>query len=223
MGRGYGTGSDLDHTEDRGALPSADPAAVSERAYSRGLDQVGTLGSGNHFLEVQVVDEIFDAEAALAFGLSEGQITVMVHCGSRGFGYQVCDDHLSLMGQAADKYHISLPDRQLACAPVTSPEGRRYLAAMACAANYAWANRQIIMHLTQEAMLRALRVAPRELNLRLVYDVAHNIAKLEDHQLEGRSVHDVCTPQGRDPRVRPGPARSSRGLRGGGPAGTDPR
>jgi tRNA-splicing ligase RtcB len=186
--RGYGSSQDLDHTEDRGALPGADPSAVSERAYGRGLDQVGTLGSGNHFLEVQVVDKVFDPEAAAAFGLSEGQVTVMVHCGSRGFGYQVCDDYLSVMGQASAKYHIALPDRQLACAPVRSPEGRRYLAAMACAANYAWANRQMIMHLTEEALLRALHIAPKNLNLRLVYDVAHNIAKLEEHLVEGRMI-----------------------------------
>jgi tRNA-splicing ligase RtcB len=188
---GYGSKDDLEHTEDGGALPGADPDAVSERAYTRGLDQVGTLGSGNHFLEIQAVDEIFDPEAATAYGLHEGQVTIMVHCGSRGFGYQVCEDSLEVMAAASRRYHIELPDRQLACAPVTSPEGRKYLAAMACAANYAWANRQMIMHLTEQALLHALRLAPKDLNLRLVYDVAHNIAKLEVHQV-GDSLVDTC-------------------------------
>jgi tRNA-splicing ligase RtcB len=189
--RGYGSAADLDHTEDRGAIPGADPGAISDRAYERGLDQVGTLGSGNHFLEVQMVDEVFDRHAAAAFGLFQGQLTIMIHCGSRGFGYQVCDDFLALMGRASGKYQIDLPDRQLACAPVGSAEGKQYLGAMACAANYAWANRQMIMHLTEEAVLRALRISPRDLNLRLVYDVAHNIAKIEDHVLDGVSV-TVC-------------------------------
>ena len=189
--QGYGSADDLKHTEDGGALSGADPAAVSERAYARGQDQVGTLGSGNHFLEIQAVEEIFDPEAAAAYGLSRGQITVMVHCGSRGFGYQVCEDYLETMASASRRYHIDLPDRQLACAPVTSPEGQQYLGAMACAANYAWANRQMIMHLTEQALLRALRLSPKELNLRLVYDVAHNIAKLETHETAGVSI-DTC-------------------------------
>ncbi len=188
---GYGSKDDLEHTEDGGALPGADPGAVSERAYTRGLDQVGTLGSGNHFLEIQAVDEVFDREAAEIYGLREGQITLMVHCGSRGLGYQVCEDYLEVMASATRRYHLELPDRQLACAPVTSPEGRQYLAAMACAANYAWANRQMIMHLTEQALLHALRIGPRDLNLRLVYDVAHNIAKLETHQVGGSPV-DTC-------------------------------
>jgi len=186
--RGYGSPDDLDHTEDGGVLPGADPAAVSDRAYTRGLDQVGTLGSGNHFLEVQAVDQVFDREAADAYGLREGQITLMVHCGSRGFGYQVCEDYLAVMAEASRRYGIELPDRQLACAPVSSEEGRRYLGAMDCAANYAWANRQMIMHLTEQALLRSLRLQPRDLNLRLVYDVAHNIAKLETHRSGGSTV-----------------------------------
>jgi tRNA-splicing ligase RtcB len=152
---------------------------------------VGTLGSGNHFLEIQVVDEVFDREAAAAYGLREGLVTIMVHCGSRGLGYQVCEDYLELMASASRRYQIDLPDRQLACAPVTAPEGRQYLAAMACAANYAWANRQMIMHLTEGAILHALRLSPKELNLRLVYDVAHNIAKLETHQFGSTQV-DCC-------------------------------
>jgi tRNA-splicing ligase RtcB (3'-phosphate/5'-hydroxy nucleic acid ligase) len=202
--QGYGSGEDLDHTEDRGAIPGADPAAVSERAYSRGLDQVGTLGSGNHFLEVQVVDEILDPEAAAAFGLFGGQIAVMVHCGSRGFGYQVCEDYLAVMARASAAYGISLPDRQLACAPVASPEGRRYLAAMACAANYAWANRQMIMHLAERAILQALRLSPKDLNLRLVYDVAHNIAKLEEHQVAGHAVQTCVHRKGATRAFGPG-------------------
>ena len=189
--RGYGTKDDLRHTEDGGALPGADPSVVSDRAYARGLDQVGTLGSGNHFLEIQVVDTIYDTQAAAAYGLREGQITIMVHCGSRGFGYQVCEDYLEVMNEATRRLGLDLPDRQLACAPVVSPEGKRYLAAMACAANYAWANRQMIMHLTELALLHALRMAPKDLNLRLVYDVAHNIAKLETHEVDGVMI-DTC-------------------------------
>jgi tRNA-splicing ligase RtcB (3'-phosphate/5'-hydroxy nucleic acid ligase) len=189
--RGYGSARDLEHTEDGGALPGADPSVISDRAYTRGLDQVGTLGSGNHFLEVQVVDEIFDPAAAQAYGLRKGQVTVMVHCGSRGLGYQVCEDYLETMAAASRRYHIDLPDRQLACAPVSSPEGREYLAAMACAANYAWANRQMIMHLTEKALLHAMHLSPKELNLRLVYDVAHNIAKLETHTV-GDSEVETC-------------------------------
>lgn len=204
--RGYGSRDDLEHTEDRGALPGADPAAVSERAYTRGQDQVGTLGSGNHFLEIQVVDEIFDREAAAAYGLHQGQVMIMAHCGSRGLGYQVCDDYLGTMAAASARYHIELPDRQLACAPVTSPEGRAYLAAMACAANYAWANRQMIMHLTERAVLRALRISPKELNLRLVYDVAHNIAKLEEHVIGGARVKACVHRKGATRAFGPGRA-----------------
>jgi tRNA-splicing ligase RtcB len=186
--QGYGSSQDLLHTEDGGALPDADPQAVSERAYTRGQDQVGTLGSGNHFLEIQMVDEVFDREAAVAYGLREGQIAIMVHCGSRGLGYQVCEDYLQTMAAASNRYHIELPDRQLACAPVKSPEGKQYLAAMACAANYAWANRQMIMHLVEQSILHTLRMSPKDLGLRLVYDVAHNIAKLETHLSAGGQV-----------------------------------
>jgi tRNA-splicing ligase RtcB len=189
--RGYGSIQDLDHTEDRGALPGADPDSVSDRAYARGQDQVGTLGSGNHFLEIQVVDEVFDNEAAEAYGLRAGQVTIMVHCGSRGLGYQVCEDYLSLMAAATARYALDLPDRQLSCAPVGSPEGQRYLSAMACAANYAWANRQMIMHLTERSLARALRVSLKTLDLRLVYDVAHNIAKLETHKVGG-GAQEAC-------------------------------
>lgn len=189
--RGFGAMDDLAHTESEGLLPGADPETVSERAYLRGQDQVGTLGSGNHFLELQTVDAVFDRPAARAYGLAEGQVTLMLHCGSRGLGYQICEDYLSVMAEASRRYEIALPDRQLVCAPVNSPEGRRYLAAMACAANYAWANRQMIMHLAEQALLGALGISPRQLNLRLVYDVAHNIAKLETHEVEGREL-EVC-------------------------------
>jgi len=202
--RGYGSADDLERTEDGGALPGADPAAVSDRAYTRGQDQVGTLGSGNHFLEIQVVDKVFDPEAAAVYGLHEGQIAIMVHCGSRGFGYQVCEDYLEVMGSAVNRYHISLPDRQLACAPITSPEGKRYLAAMACAANYAWANRQMIMHLTEQAILHALRISPQTLNLRLVYDVAHNIAKLETHETKNGPVQACVHRKGATRAFGPG-------------------
>jgi tRNA-splicing ligase RtcB (3'-phosphate/5'-hydroxy nucleic acid ligase) len=204
--RGYGSPEDLEHTEDSGALPGADPAAVSERAYARGQDQVGTLGSGNHFLEIQVVEEVFDSEAAQAYGLRPGQVTVMVHCGSRGLGYQVCEDYLSVMAAATSRYDLQLPDRQLSCAPVGSAEGKRYLAAMACAANYAWANRQMIMYLTEQALLRALHISPKELNLCLVYDVAHNIAKLETHEVAGASVETCVHRKGATRAFGPGRA-----------------
>lgn len=187
----YGEAADLDHTEAQGCLAGANPAHISARAYERGLDQVGTLGSGNHFLEIQVVEEILDQESARVFGLEEGQITIMVHCGSRGFGYQVCDDYLEVMEAAARKYGIALPDRQLACAPLGSPEGEAYLSAMACAANYAWANRQMLMHLVGRALMKALSISRLELGLRLVYDVAHNIAKIETHDIEGIPV-ELC-------------------------------
>jgi tRNA-splicing ligase RtcB len=178
---GFGSAHDLDFTEERGCLESADPDQVSERAKERGATQIGTLGSGNHFLEIDVVDEVFDDEVAGVFGLRVGNLAVSIHSGSRGLGYQVCDDYLSVMGKAMRKFGIELPDRQLACAPLDSDEGRQYLAAMACAANYAWANRQVMMALAERALLEALNSTPRELGFRLVYDVCHNIAKFETH------------------------------------------
>ncbi len=150
--QGYGTQEGLEFTEEQGALAGADPAKVGDRARERGLNQLGTLGSGNHFLEIQRVEEIFDPSAAEAFGLFQGGITLMIHSGSRGFGYQICDDYLKVMAHAASRYDFTLPDRQLACAPIDSPEGRDYFAAMACAANFAWANRQIMMHLAVETI-----------------------------------------------------------------------
>jgi len=182
---GYGEPSDLDNSESGGWLQGADPSLVSERATERGASQLGTLGSGNHFLEIQYVEKIFDEKAASVFGLFEGQVTVMIHTGSRGLGHQVCTDFLDVMAAAAGKYGFHLPDMELACAPCRSQEARDYLAAMRAAANYAWANRQCITHWTREAFGRVMHASPRDLGMSLVYDVAHNIAKVEDHKFEG--------------------------------------
>jgi len=182
---GYGNESDLECTEEHGAMEMADPDALSDRALERGRDQVGTLGSGNHFLEVGLVERVFDGEVARAFGLEQDQITVMIHSGSRGLGYQVCDDSLKVMQRAVEKYHLRIPDRQLACAPVESPEGKQYLAAMSAAANYAWANRQVMMVLAERAVEGVFGASTRDLNVRLLYDVCHNIAKLEQHEVNG--------------------------------------
>ena len=180
---GFGKQEDVDFTEEGGCLAGADPDQVSERAKERGSPQLGTLGSGNHFLEMDVVDEILLPEVAETFGLRQGNLCVFIHSGSRGLGYQVCDDYLAVMGKAMRKYGIQLPDRQLACSPLHSEEGRQYLAAMACAANYAWANRQVMMSLAERAFLEALNISPKELGFRLVYDVCHNIAKFERHKI----------------------------------------
>ncbi|MEK6775524.1 MAG: RtcB family protein [bacterium] len=188
---GFGTQDDLDHTEESGCMSGANPDKVSDRARERGLNQLGTLGSGNHFIEIQVVEQIFDDTVAQAFGLFENGITFMIHSGSRGFGYQICDDYLKIMSHTASKYHFNLPDRQLACAPLSSPEGKDYMAAMACAANFAWANRQIMMHLSIGTLQKALGIGPREIGARLVYDVCHNIAKFEEHQING-GKQKVC-------------------------------
>jgi len=185
LGQGYGAQADIDATEDQGCIPSADAAAVSPRAITRGETQLGTLGSGNHFIELGIVETVFDADTAAVYGLVEGNVTVMIHSGSRGLGYQVCDDYIQVMMRAATKYNISLPDRQLCCAPVDSPEGRQYLAAMAAAANYAFANRQIIMELTRRSIQHTLGISPRDLGGRLLYDVCHNIAKFETHEVDG--------------------------------------
>jgi tRNA-splicing ligase RtcB len=184
--RGYGRPEDVEHTEAGGCLEGADPDRVSDRAYERGAGQCGTLGSGNHFIEVQAVDRIFDEDAAEAFGLEVGQVCVMIHSGSRGFGHQVCDEYVHDWVKTAQQYKISLPDRQLACAPVNSPEGQAYLGVMRCAANYAWANRQTLMHLVRETFEQFFSDTNRDLGLDLIYDVAHNIAKLETHTVEGR-------------------------------------
>ncbi len=183
---GYGTAQDLETTEDGGCIVGADSEKVSARALERGKQQLGTLGSGNHFLEIEAVEDIFDETAARVFGLSKGQIVIMIHTGSRGLGYQICDDFLALMVKHQTETGIALPDRQLACAYLSSGRGQNYLAAMACGANYAWANRQILMHLTREVLEKTLRVSPRELGMRLVYDVCHNIAKIEKFSVAGR-------------------------------------
>jgi len=184
--RGFGQEEDLAFTEAGGALPEAKPQYVSARARERGAPQVGTLGSGNHFCEIQVVEEVYDEKAAKAFGLAPGLVTFMIHCGSRGLGYQVCDDFLDLMRLAAKKYGIDLPDPQLVSVPVSSPEGERYLGAMRAAANFAWANRQVIMALVERALVRVLGADRKSLGFRLVYDVAHNIAKVEEHVVDGK-------------------------------------
>jgi len=189
--KGYGTREDIEHTEEKGGMHDANPESVSGRALERGSDQLGTLGAGNHFLEIQIVDEIYDETIAKITGIFKGQITVMIHTGSRGLGYQVCDDYIKVMLNAAKKYNINLPDRQLACAPARSKEGADYLGAMRGAANYAWANRQCIMHWTRETFEKTLGISPNDLGMRLVYDVAHNIAKIEQHNFEG-SVKTLC-------------------------------
>ncbi|MFB3925782.1 MAG: RtcB family protein [Syntrophales bacterium] len=185
---GYGTAMDMETTEDRGRMEGADPEKVSSRALERGREQLGTLGSGNHFLELEVVEEIFDAEAASVFGLEIGQINVMIHSGSRGLGYQICDDYLARMVKHVQQIGLNLPDRQLACAYIGSDEGKDYFAAMSCAANYAWANRQMLMHWTRESFERTLRRSPRDLEMRLLYDVCHNIAKFEEFPVNGKKM-----------------------------------
>jgi len=185
---GYGEASDLEHIEARGTIEGADPDLVSQFAMDRGKDQLGTLGSGNHFVEVGFVDEIFDEPLARALGLFKDQVTIIVHTGSRGLGHQVCDDYLKVMLKATAKYGIELPDRQLCCAPLRSPEGRQYLAAMAAAANFAFANRQMITHWVRESFEQVFKIGPRDLGLELIYDVAHNIAKIETHQVNGKSM-----------------------------------
>lgn len=182
---GYGTPDDLLHIEAGGQIPGADPELVSDKALERGRDQLGTLGSGNHFVEVGYVEKIFDDAMARAFGLFPNQVTIIVHTGSRGLGHQVCDDYIKIMMRAAAQYGIELPDRQLCCAPITSPEGQRYLAAMAAAANFAFTNRQMITHWVRETFEQILRMGPQALGLELVYDVAHNIAKIETHTING--------------------------------------
>jgi tRNA-splicing ligase RtcB len=179
---GFGLPEDLERTEAGGALDGADPGAISQKARQRGMPQMGTLGSGNHFLEIDVVDKVFDAAAADAFGVAEGQVALQLHCGSRGFGHQVCTDYLKTMQKATRDYGIEVPDRQLACAPADSPEGKRYFSAMACAANYAWANRQTILALAARALEDVLGGDREALGLRQIYDVCHNIAKFEEHE-----------------------------------------
>jgi tRNA-splicing ligase RtcB len=186
VAEGYGNQADLSCMEEGGRLATADAGLVSDRALERGLKQVGTLGSGNHFLEISRVEEIYLPEATNTLGLFPDQIVILIHTGSRGLGYQICEDSLKVMNKAMAKYGITLPDRQLACTPIQSPEGQDYLAAMAAAANYAWANRQVIMSQAEKAFMKALNISPRDLGFSLIYDVCHNIAKIEDHTVDGR-------------------------------------
>lgn len=188
---GYATQADLDRTEEGGRLAGADPEKVSIHAYNRGRKQLGTLGSGNHFLEVSRIDQIYQPKMASALGLEADQVTMLIHSGSRGLGHQTCDDYLRIIGNAMARYEITLPDRQLAAVPIVSPEGQSYLGAMAAAANFAWCNRQVMMHLAERAFMQALGVGPRELGFSLIYDVCHNIAKFEQHVVNGQK-RDVC-------------------------------
>jgi tRNA-splicing ligase RtcB len=185
---GYGRPDDLERLEEGGAMAGADPAAVSPRAKQRGGPQLGTLGSGNHFVEIQEVEEIYDEEVARAFGLFEGQLAVEIHSGSRGLGHQVCSDYVKSLQSAVRKYKIELPDRQLVCAPLDSPEGRSYFGAMVGAANYAWANRQCMAHLARRSFEEVLAGKMRNFDLQTVYDVAHNIAKIEEHVVDGKRM-----------------------------------
>jgi tRNA-splicing ligase RtcB len=183
---GFGEANDLDHTEEHGCMKDADPSVVSKRAIERGKPQLGTLGSGNHFLEIDIVDHLYLPEEAAAMGLFENQIVILIHTGSRGCGYQICDDFLKILAHASQRYRISLPDRQLACAPVHTTEGRDYLSAMAAGANFAWNNRQVIMSLARETIERTLSISAQTLNFNLIYDVSHNIAKIEEHLIDGK-------------------------------------
>ena len=202
--QGFGESGDLEKIESGGCIEGADPSLISNKAYERGRSQQGTLGSGNHFLEVQYVDEIYDEKAANSLGLFRDQITVMIHTGSRGFGHQVCTDFLEVMERVANKYEIELPDKELACAPFESPEAQDYLAAMRAAANYAWANRQCIMHWSRETFMKVFGLSPRELGMSLIYDVAHNIAKVETHEVNGRKTKLIVHRKGATRAFPPG-------------------
>jgi len=184
--QGYGLPQDLDHIEDRGCIAGANPELLSKKALERGRPEIGTLGSGNHFVEIASVTEIFDQQAASILGLEPDSITVMIHSGSRGLGHQICEDNLEIMLDAAKKYGIELPDPQLACAPIQSKEGQNYLSAMACAANFAFTNRQLMTHWVRQSFQQALGLKPEEIGLELVYDVCHNIAKIEEFTINGQ-------------------------------------
>jgi tRNA-splicing ligase RtcB len=186
--QGFGLEEDPEYVEERGCIQGADPDLISDRALERGKAQLGTLGSGNHFVEVGYVDEVYDEHAAKDLGLFLDQVTIIVHTGSRGLGHQVCDDYIKILMKSTQKYGIELPDRQLCCAPIASEEGRQYLAAMAGAANYAFANRQIIFHWVRETFERVFQMSSERLGLRLIYDVCHNIAKIETHRVDGKET-----------------------------------
>ena len=183
---GYGSSNDAEVCEENGQIQNADPNKVSDKARKRGAPQLGSLGSGNHFLEVQKVAEVHDEEAANRMGIKEGTITILIHCGSRGFGHQVCSDYLRVSEQAMGKYDIQLPDRELACVPNTSEEGESYRKAMFSALNFAWSNRQMITHWTRKSFERVFDQTESDLDMNLVYDVAHNIAKVEKHKVDGK-------------------------------------
>ena len=193
---GYGTSDDADVCEENGQIQNADPNKVSDKARKRGAPQLGSLGSGNHFLEVQKVAEIHDEEAAKRMGIEEGTITILIHCGSRGFGHQVCSDYLRVSEQAMEKYDINLPDRELACVPNNSEEGESYRKAMFSALNFAWSNRQMLTHWTRNSFQRVFNQSESDLDMKLVYDVAHNIAKVEKHKVDGRDRNLVVHRKG---------------------------
>ena len=193
---GYGSSDDSDVCEENGKISGADPNKVSDKARKRGAPQLGSLGSGNHFLEIQKVAEIHDEEAANRMGIKEGTITVLIHCGSRGFGHQVCSDYLRVAEQAMEKYNINLPDRELACVPNTSEEGESYRKAMFAALNFAWSNRQMITHWTRKSFERVFSQSESDLDMKLVYDVAHNIAKVEKHKINGEQKNLVVHRKG---------------------------
>ena len=220
---GFGEASDLAHIEAGGAIPGADPEVVSDFALNRGKDQLGTLGSGNHFVEVGYIDEIYDAALAAQLGLFPDQVTAIVHTGSRGLGHQVCEDYIKVMLKASAKYGIELPDRQLCCAPLTSPEGQRYLAAMAGAANFAFANRQLITHWVRESFEQVLQARPPGPG------AGTGLRRLPQHRQDrdphrgGQAPEAVCPPQGRDPGLSAAPPGDAGGLPGDRAAGAHPR
>lgn len=193
---GYGTKEDAEVCEENGHMDNADPNKVSDRARKRGAPQLGSLGSGNHFLEIQKVAEIHDEEAAKRMGIEQGQVTILTHCGSRGFGHQICSDYLRISEQALKKYNISLPDRELACVPNSSEEGESYRKAMFAALNFAWSNRQMITHWTRKSFERVLKQSEADLEMNLVYDVSHNIAKVEKHTIDGKQKSVVVHRKG---------------------------
>ena len=193
---GYGTKEDAEVCEENGHMDKADPNKVSDRARKRGAPQLGSLGSGNHFLEIQKVAEIHDEEAAKRMGIEQGQVTILTHCGSRGFGHQICSDYLRISEQALKKYNISLPDRELACVPNSSEEGESYRKAMFAALNFAWSNRQMITHWTRKSFERVFKQSEADLEMNLVYDVSHNIAKVEKHTIDGKQKSVVVHRKG---------------------------
>ncbi len=207
VAQGYGTGRDLERIEEKGCLPGAQPEAVSAQAMERGRPQLGSIGSGNHFVEVDYVAEIYDTEVAQALGLFPDQITITIHTGSRGFGYQVCDDALRLMQKATAKYGMAIPDRQLCCAPLTSPEAQEYMGAMYSAANFAFANRQLITHKVRETFEEVLQRAPRDVRIEVIYDVCHNIGKFETHVVDGQPRRMCVHRKGATRALPPGHAQ----------------